>query len=44
MGQGFVYVMANESMPGLLKIGKTSRHPNERLKDYEAQVFLCRFG
>ena len=27
---GFLYVLENDSMPGLLKIGKTSRSPHER--------------
>lgn len=27
---GFVYVLSNESMPGIVKIGKTERHPGVR--------------
>ena len=30
---GYVYVMSNEAMPGLYKIGCTSRHPSERASD-----------
>ena len=30
---GYVYVMSNEAMPGLYKIGCTSRHPLERASD-----------
>lgn len=30
MATGFVYVLINESMPGLVKIGKTKRMPTER--------------
>ena len=32
---GFVYVLANASMPGLLKIGKTIHHPEARAKDLQ---------
>lgn len=30
---GYVYVMINPSLPNLVKIGKTSRDPNERAKE-----------
>lgn len=30
---GYVYVMSNEAMPGLYKIGCTSRNPSERAND-----------
>lgn len=30
---GYVYVMSNAAMPGLYKIGCTSRHPSERASD-----------
>lgn len=30
---GYVYVMINPSLPNLVKIGKTSREPNERAKE-----------
>lgn len=29
---GFVYVLFNESMPGILKIGQTSKNPFERMR------------
>jgi hypothetical protein len=31
--KGFVYVLENPSMPGILKIGKTTRSPEERAKE-----------
>jgi T5orf172 domain len=33
---GWVYAMSNESMPGLIKIGFTSRSPSERLEEANA--------
>jgi len=30
MAAGYIYVLVNSSMPGLLKVGKTSRLPSER--------------
>lgn len=30
MDSGFIYVMSNDSMPGLLKIGTTKHHPSQR--------------
>ena len=31
--EGFVYAMTNEAMPGLVKIGMTCDHPEERAKE-----------
>lgn len=31
--KGYVYVMINPSMPGLVKIGKTTREPEKRVKE-----------
>lgn len=31
MSYGFVYVLSNESMPGIYKIGFTTKHPRERM-------------
>ncbi len=33
MAHGFVYVLSNESMPGIYKIGFTSKHPKERMEE-----------
>jgi hypothetical protein len=33
MTEGYLYCFSNESMPGILKIGMTERHPQERLKE-----------
>jgi hypothetical protein len=33
MSQGFVYVLSNPSMPGIVKIGKTNRLPSDRASE-----------
>ena len=33
MSTGFVYILLNESYRGLVKIGKSRRHPNLRAKE-----------
>lgn len=33
---GYVYILANDSMPGLLKIGKTMHHPEGRARDLQS--------
>ena len=30
---GFIYILSNPSLPGLLKVGKTSKDPRERVKE-----------
>lgn len=31
--EGFVYILSNDSMPGIFKIGYTTRHPKERANE-----------
>lgn len=33
MSRGYVYILTNEAMPGLVKIGKTTRDPGVRAKE-----------
>jgi hypothetical protein len=37
---GFLYILVNPSMPGLLKIGKTTRFPDERAAELSADTGL----
>jgi len=38
--EGFVYVLTNELMPGILKIGFTGRNPDARAKEISSQIGL----
>lgn len=40
MAYGFVYVLRNDSMPGIYKIGHTLRHPKERMAEL-ARATAC---
>jgi len=33
LGEGWVYILANKSLPGILKIGYTDRTPNDRVRE-----------
>lgn len=36
--RGFVYILLNASMPGLLKIGATTKHPLDRARELSAST------
>lgn len=38
MGEGYVYIMKNEAFGDLLKIGKTSSHPEKRAKELSSHT------
>lgn len=38
MSYGFVYFLTNPSMPGLTKIGHTTKHPRERVRELSAST------
>jgi hypothetical protein len=33
MAYGFIYFLINPGMPGLTKVGMTSRHPRDRMEE-----------
>lgn len=40
MAYGFIYFITNPSMPGLTKIGMTTKHPRERMQEL-SKVTAC---
>lgn len=53
MDKGYVYILVNKSMPGLIKIGRTKKNPKDRAKElssttgvptpFEVAYALCSF-
>jgi len=42
--KGFVYILSNISMPGILKVGMTERVPELRVNDNDNDNDLCSTG
>lgn len=38
MGQGWIYVLVNSSLPGMVKVGRTTREPAERAAELSAST------
>lgn len=43
MAAGFIYVLSCKSIPGQVKIGRTIRHPKQRVKELETTGVPCPF-
>ncbi|WP_410479200.1 GIY-YIG nuclease family protein [Pedobacter miscanthi] len=41
---GFVYILTNEAMPGIIKIGRTSRLPEDRANDLWGSALPSQFN
>lgn len=44
MTQGWVYVLASRSKPGIVKIGRTTRAPSERVRQLDVTRGYASFG
>lgn len=42
--KGYVYILSNPAMPGLVKIGKTTRSVEQRMEELYQTGVPCRFG